>query len=98
MNSLILCDRIAEKLEIARTIGIVTDFVVGPGGPARKPNANVRVRRHANITDEAVRDYLTRLLDGLIADYQIAVTPPVAAETVPIDERRAAAEAVAAAA
>jgi len=85
MSSFIHCDRIAERLEIARTLGLVTDYFVGPVGSALK--TSVKVRRSPNVSDEAVKDYLARLLDGLVPDYQIAVTPSFAAKADELDGR-----------
>jgi hypothetical protein len=83
MGSFIHHDRIAEKLEIARTMGLVTNYLVTPIGPARRPEAGVKVWRSQSATDGAVKHYLTRLLDGLVADDAIVVTPPFAAsETI----------------
>jgi hypothetical protein len=72
-------DQILEKLEIARTIGLVTDFAVGLSGSARRPEASVEAWRHPNASDETVQDYLTGLLSGLVPAYQITVRPPVGA-------------------
>jgi hypothetical protein len=84
MGSFIHHDRIAEKLEIARTMGLVTNYLVTPIGPARRPEAGVKVWRSLSATDGAVKHYLTRLLDGLVADDAIVVTPPFAtSETIP---------------
>jgi hypothetical protein len=78
MTGFIHRDRIVERLEIARTIGLVTDFSVGASGPARRAEASVEAWRHPGATDEAVKDYLIGLLGGLVAPYQIAVKPPFA--------------------
>ena len=67
-------DQIAEKLEIARTIGILTDYFVAPSG--QRSGASVRVARSPNVSDEAVKDYLIRLLYGFVSDHQIIVTAP----------------------
>ena len=76
-------DRLAEKLEIARTIGFVSDYFVGPTGPAHQPEITVRLCRRSKLTSETVRDYLMRLLDGVGSDYGIIVTPAIAeAKTV----------------
>jgi hypothetical protein len=79
MGSFIHHDRIAEKLEIARTMGLVTNYLVAPIGSARRPEASVRVWRSPSATDQAVKQYLTRLLDGLVGDDDIVITPPFAA-------------------
>jgi hypothetical protein len=76
MRSFIHRDQIAEKLEIARTIGIVTDYFVGPCPHAHRPDATVRVARSPNVSDEAVKDYLIRLLHGFVSDHQIVITAP----------------------
>jgi hypothetical protein len=84
MGSFIHHDRIAEKLEIARTMGLVTNYLVTPIGSAYRPEASVKVWRSQDATDGAVKHYLTRLLDGLVADNQIVIAPPFAAsEAVP---------------
>lgn len=66
---------VAEKLEIARTLGLVVDYRVGPIDPA-KPEACVSVQRSANATDDGVQEYLVQLLDGLVPAHAIVVTPP----------------------
>ena len=84
MASFIHRDLIAEKLEIARTMGLVTHYLISPVGPARRPDASVRVCRSAGATELAVRLHLARLLDGLVSDHLIAVVSPYATgETVP---------------
>jgi hypothetical protein len=83
MGSFIHHDRIAEKLEIARTMGLVTNYSVVPVGGGC-PEAGVKVWRGPGATDAAVKHYLTRLLEGLVADDHIVITPPFAtSETVP---------------
>ena len=77
MRSFIHQDQIAEKLEIARTIGILTDYFVGAGAQAHRPGTIIRVARSPNVSDEAVKDYLIRLLHGFVSDHQIVVTAPV---------------------
>ena len=69
-------DQIAEKLEIARTIGILTDYFIGPSG--QWPDTSVRVQRTPNVCDEAVRDYLIRLLHGFVSENQIIILPMAA--------------------
>jgi hypothetical protein len=76
MGSFIHQDRIAEKLEIARTMGFVTDYSVAPMGPSRRPEAGVRVWRSANASDEAVKDYLACVLQGLVRGDHIVIIPP----------------------
>jgi|SRR5215471_16637942 len=78
MSSFIHRDLIAEKLEMARTMGLVTHYLVSPVGPAPRPDASVRVWRSAGATELAVRLHLARLLDGLVSDHLIAVTSPYA--------------------
>jgi hypothetical protein len=83
MGSFIHHDLIAEKLEMARTLGLVTSYFISPIGSARRPDASVKVWRSPNATDEAIKDYLVRLLHGLVPDDQIVVaTPFVASETI----------------
>lgn len=71
-------DRIAEKLEIARTIGLVTNYLVNAGGPARRVEAMVKVWPSPGASPGAVKAYLIRLLDGLVSDHEINVAPPLA--------------------
>ena len=78
MGSFIHHDIIVEKLEMARTLGLLTDYVIAAVGPARRPDASVKVWRNANVTDEAIKDYLTRLLDGVVPGEQIAIATPFA--------------------
>jgi len=83
MGSFIHHYLIAEKLEMARTLGLVTSYFINPIGPARRPDASVKVWRSPNASDEAIKDYLVRLLHGLVSDDQIVVTTPfVASETI----------------
>lgn len=67
-------DLIVEKLEIARTIGLVADYVVSAGNPPRQLEPCVTVRRCANASDRAVMNYLAHLLDGIVAVHNITVT------------------------
>jgi hypothetical protein len=71
-------DKIVEKLEIARTIGLVIDYRVSPVGPALQPGASVTVWPSANAGDEGLRNYLARLLEGLVCEQAIMVVAPVA--------------------
>jgi hypothetical protein len=85
MGSFIHHDRIAEKLEIARTMGLVTNYLVAPIGPARRPEAGVKVWCSPSAAGQAVKQYLTRLLDGLVASDDIVITPPFAvSEPIPV--------------
>ena len=79
MASFIHRDLIAEKLEMARTMGLVTHYLVSPVGSARRPDVSVRVWRSGGATELAVRLHLARLLDGLVSDHLITVTSPYAA-------------------
>src|SRR5437879_2960213 len=78
MGSFIHHDLIAEKLEMARTLGLVTDYVIAAVGQNRRPDASVKVWRNPNATDEAIKDYLARLLAGLVAAEHIAIATPFA--------------------
>src|SRR5262249_39675846 len=75
----ILRDLIVEKLEIARTIGLVTDYTVSPVEPSRQLEACVTVRRSSGADDAVVKQYLANLLDGAVAVENIMVTSPSAA-------------------
>ena len=76
-------NQIVEKLEIARTIGILTDFVVELADQTRRCEASVTVSRCPNVSDEFAKDYLVRLLQGLVFDHQIVVTAPFTAIEAP---------------
>jgi hypothetical protein len=76
-------DQIIEKLEIARTIGLLTDFVVEPTDQGRRRDPSVTVARSPNVSDDVVKDYLIRLLQGLVLDHQIVVTAPFPIEAAP---------------
>jgi hypothetical protein len=77
MCSFVYRDLISEKLEIARTLGLVTRYVVRS---TENANVGVRVWRSPDTSEEAIIAYLTRLLDGLVAAPQIVVLPQVPAE------------------
>jgi hypothetical protein len=72
MASFIHQDRIAEKLEMARTLGLVTKYFVAP----RVDRPAVKVWRSPHASDDGLRKYLARLLDGLVASQQIVVMAP----------------------
>jgi len=97
MGSFIHHDSIAERLEIARTMGLVTNYLVAPAGSARRPEASVKVWRSASATEAAVRQYLTRLLGGLVSDELMVIAAPFAASepaAAPVPERVDAGEPV----
>src|SRR5262249_32043906 len=71
-------DQIVEKLEIARTIGLVTDYLVGPIDPPRQLTPRVTVGRNPKATDDGVKAYLTHLLDGVVPAGDIVVKHPFA--------------------
>jgi hypothetical protein len=74
MGTFVHRDLISEKLEIARTLGLVTRYFVRPGAPVDGGTVSVRVWRSSETSEPALREYLVRLLDGLVSDQQIAVT------------------------
>ena len=76
MGRIIHYDRIAEKLEMARTIGLVKSYSVLPAGPECRSDVSVEVWRAGGATDSAIKDYLIGLLDGLVAVEQILVLAP----------------------
>src|SRR5262249_44760486 len=80
MGSFIHHDRIAEKLEIARTMGLVKRYSVLPTGPEGRAEASVMVWGAAAAADSALKSYLFDLLHGLVAVDQILVLPPSQAE------------------
>jgi hypothetical protein len=67
-------DLIAEKLEIARTLGLVTKYSLRPGETGEVNSVSLRVWRGPGATEPTIRAYLIRLLDGLVSDQQIVVT------------------------
>ena len=79
MGSFIHHDRIAEKLEIARTMGLVTDYFVSPTGPVLRPDASVEVWCHPDTDQASIRDQLARLLQGIVAEDHILVVAPMPA-------------------
>jgi hypothetical protein len=83
MRGFIHQDQIAEKLEIARTIGVVSDYFVEPCSLALRSGPSVRVARSPNVSDEVVKDYLIRLLQGFVPDHQIVVLAPRGAVATP---------------
>src|SRR5262245_22298890 len=86
MGSFIHHDLNAEKLEMARTLGLVTDYVIAATGPARRPDASVKVWRGAHATDDALKDYLVRLLAGLVTIDQIVIAAPFVASEAAADK------------
>jgi hypothetical protein len=71
MSAFLHRDLIAEKLEIARTLGLVTRYVVRPTDEGT--GLNVRVWPAQPASEQAIRHYLTRLLDGLVSDRDVVV-------------------------
>jgi hypothetical protein len=67
-------DLIAEKLEIARTLGLVTKYFIRPVETASGSDLSVRVWQSPGTTEAAIREYLSRLLDGLVSDQDLVVT------------------------
>jgi len=76
MGSFIHHDIIAERLEMARTMGLLTNYLVSPVGPEHRPAAGVKVWRSATASDAALQDYLARLLEGFVDRHEIVVVPP----------------------
>jgi hypothetical protein len=72
MRAFVDRDLIAEKLEIARTLGLVTRYVLRPTDDGT--DLSVRVWRSPAASEQAVRHYLTRLLDGIVSDDGIVVS------------------------
>jgi len=75
MASFIRHDLIAEKLEIARTIGLVTDYRIGQICPTE---ATVKIWHGTKAADSAVKHYLAGLLDGLVCEHDITIMPAAA--------------------
>jgi hypothetical protein len=76
MGRIIHYDRIAEKLEMARTMGLVKSYSVLPAGPECGSDVSVEVWRAGGATDSAIKDYLAGLLQGLVAVEEILVLAP----------------------
>jgi len=72
MAGFIRDDLIVQKLEIARSIGLLTDYRIGEVGPFE---ATVRVWHGSKAPDSAVSHYLAGLLNGLVAEHDIIVMP-----------------------
>ena len=72
MCSFVHRDLIAEKLEIASTLGLVRKYAIRPAEPAGAV-LSVRVWLYAGANEDAVSAYLTRLLDGLVPGEAIMV-------------------------
>jgi hypothetical protein len=88
MGSFIHHDHIVEKLEMARTLGLVTDYVIAAIGPTRRPDASIKVWCNPNASHEAIKDYLARLLSGVVTSDQIAIVAPFVASERPADTSR----------
>jgi hypothetical protein len=73
MSTFVHRDLIAEKLEIARTLGLVTKYVVRPTDPAEGAPLTVRVWPSPGTNEETTAGYLIRLLDGLVSGQQIVM-------------------------
>jgi hypothetical protein len=83
MGTYVRQDQITEKLEIARTMGLVTDFSITPTGSPRRPDATVRVFAAPQTSDDALKDYLACLLRGLVSEHHIVVTRRFAKDAAP---------------
>lgn len=83
MGTFIRHDLITEKLEIAKTMGLVAEFSVTATGSPRRPDATVRVQPGTKTSDSVLRTYLARLLHGLVADHQIVVAQAFAKDAAP---------------
>jgi hypothetical protein len=81
MASIIHHDRIVERLEMARTMGLVTNYDVSRVGSARRPDANVKVWGKPGAREDSIKEHLVRMLHGLVAQDQIVVIQPFAAES-----------------
>jgi len=71
MSTFVHRDLIAEKLEIARTLGLVARYVVRPTDEGT--GLSVRIWASPAASEQAIRHYLIRLLDGLVSDQDIVV-------------------------
>jgi hypothetical protein len=75
------CSRLAEKLEIARTIGFVSDYFVG--APALE--MPIKIWCSPKVPYEVISDYLIHLLDGVTADYELIMPLGEVLEIAPAD-------------
>jgi hypothetical protein len=71
MSAFVHRDLIAEKLEIARTLGLVARYVVRPTDEGT--GLTVRIWGNPAASEQAIRHYLTRLLDGLVSDEDVVL-------------------------
>src|SRR5262245_19548227 len=83
MSMFISRDLIAERLEIAHTLGVVTKYVVRPTQAGEESSPAVQVWPSAGVNEKTIGDYLARLLDGLIPRHQVVVTGDAEAPVVP---------------
>jgi hypothetical protein len=80
MATFIHRDRIVERLEMAKTMGLVTNYSISATGPARRPDASVKVWGKSDTGENAIKEHLVRMLQGLVAQDQIMVILPFAAD------------------
>jgi hypothetical protein len=80
MASFLHHDRIAERLEMARAMGLVADYLVSAVDPARRFDVSVKVWGKPGAGKDSIREHLIRMLQGLVAQDQIVVVQPFAAE------------------
>jgi hypothetical protein len=66
---------VVDRLEVARTIGFVTHYVVDSTESSGPVQARVTVCRSRTVTDEAVKQYLANLLHGLVSTQNIILNP-----------------------
>jgi hypothetical protein len=66
-------DAIFERLETTKRYGLVSDYLVSWNGRAGRLKAKVTVWRNNGASGYVVRDYIARLLRGLVPDGQISV-------------------------
>ena len=80
MASFLHHDRIAERLEMARTMGLVTNYLISAVGPARRSDANVKVWGKPGVREDSIKEHLLRMLQGLVAQDQIVMVQPFAVD------------------
>jgi len=85
MRGVIYHDLIVEKLEIARSLGILARYLVNPTGTGHRSDDMVNVWSTATTSHAVLKDYLMGLLEGLVADHEITISgnAPLAEGTAP---------------
>jgi hypothetical protein len=66
-------DAIFDRLEATKQFGLLSDYLVSWSGRGGRLSAKVTVWRKYGTSEEAMRNYIRRLLRGLVTDGRIFV-------------------------